>query len=473
MHLFRTVEPVYFLFLILIPLCSCQHRVDSVEFEYKRVSLNYSDTQGSVSFRATGAVSAQSGAQWLTIDRVVGDSVLYFSIEINKGVAKRSTLIEIKCGEAVSDILVEQSAVSGGYYRMQDSLALVAIYNECAGKDWYRVSEVPQFDGSTKRENLFPWVLTAQMTNWEGVSTNIVDGEVRVIGLDLGGAEMVGILPSEIGNLTKLQLLNIGLNDLHDDIITPISKLNELLYLDISFLDGSIIDIELDEDIFPKLGYLFLNGFNSNGNLPNWICGLNLTRLSASNANLNRESVVRVIGSMSKLELLDLSFNKFGGEIPQELYELKNLLELNLSVCGLSGDIKREIGQLSKIKTVKLAENYLNGEIPVEIEKLTYLEVLNLAENEFIKLPENITQCKRLQYVNLSFNNIEGELFEQWADLLNLNSLILLGNRLSGTVPEKLKSDKRWKNRPTAEDEIVWYPSSLILPQQTGYTINY
>ncbi|KAH0989564.1 hypothetical protein GBA52_001047 [Prunus armeniaca] len=52
------------------------------------------------------------------------------------------------------------------------------------------------------------------------------------------------------------------------------------------------------------------------------------------------------------------------GEIPRELFELKELIDLNLGQNVLSGPIPAEIGQLSKLQYLSLGINNLTGPVP-------------------------------------------------------------------------------------------------------------
>ena len=69
------------------------------------------------------------------------------------------------------------------------------------------------------------------------------------------------------------------------------------------------------------------------------------------------------LGSLSRLEILDLNQNALAGEIPAELGSLSNLTELYLSGNGLSGEIPAELGSLSNLTQLWLGQNALTGEI--------------------------------------------------------------------------------------------------------------
>jgi hypothetical protein len=81
---------------------------------------------------------------------------------------------------------------------------------------------------------------------------------------------------------------------------------------------------------------------------------------------------------------IDLSQNKFEGEIPNVIGELHALKGLNLSHNRLTGPIPQSIGNLSIMESLDLSSNLLTGVIPEELINLNGLEVLNLSNNHLM-----------------------------------------------------------------------------------------
>ena len=88
------------------------------------------------------------------------------------------------------------------------------------------------------------------------------------------------------------------------------------------------------------------------------------------------------LGSLSRLEILDLNQNALAGEIPPEFGSLSNLTVLELSYNDLSGEIPAELGSLSNLTQLWLTENALTGEIPPEFGSLSNLTHLYLRQND-------------------------------------------------------------------------------------------
>ncbi|XP_015170324.1 receptor-like protein 12 [Solanum tuberosum] len=78
---------------------------------------------------------------------------------------------------------------------------------------------------------------------------------------------------------------------------------------------------------------------------------------------------------------IDLSSNRFVGNIPSIMGELIALRVLNLSHNQLQDHIPPSLGNLYVLESLDLSFNHLSGEIPQQLASLTSLEFLNLSYN--------------------------------------------------------------------------------------------
>ncbi|KAJ4839814.1 hypothetical protein Tsubulata_027071, partial [Turnera subulata] len=86
---------------------------------------------------------------------------------------------------------------------------------------------------------------------------------------------------------------------------------------------------------------------------------------------------------------VDLSCNRFTGEIPQEFGNMKGLRALNLSHNNLTGAIPSTFSNLEQIESLDLSDNGLSGGIPQQLTELYSLSVFRVAYNNLSgKTPE-------------------------------------------------------------------------------------
>ncbi|XP_075650193.1 receptor-like protein 34 [Castanea sativa] len=103
---------------------------------------------------------------------------------------------------------------------------------------------------------------------------------------------------------------------------------------------------------------------------------------------------------------IDLSSNNFEGEILKILGNLKALHILNLSNNVLTGFISSSLATLTNLESLDFSQNMLVGEIPPQLVELTFLAFLNVSHNN---LTGPIPQGKQfLTFQNNSFyGNVE------------------------------------------------------------------
>ena len=255
----------------------------------------------------------------------------------------------------------------------------------------------------------------------------------KLVSLDLSLNNFDGIIPYDIGNLsTSLQYLNLSSTNFHGGVPDGIGKLKELREFRIQYclLNGTVSD-EVGELL--NLEYLDLS---SNAMFPSWKLPLSLTKLSklkvfyVNGANLIG-GIPEKIGDMVSLERLDMSGNGLTGEIPSGLFMLKNL-------TGIS-----------------LFNNKLSGEIPSLVEALN-LTMLDLSRNNFEgKIPEDFGKLQKLTWLGLSVNSLSGVIPESIGLLPSLVNFHVFSNNLSGTIPPEFGRFSKLKTFHIANNSLI------------------
>ncbi|GMN60446.1 hypothetical protein TIFTF001_029546 [Ficus carica] len=79
--------------------------------------------------------------------------------------------------------------------------------------------------------------------------------------------------------------------------------------------------------------------------------------------------------------VIDLSSNRFQGDIPECLGNLRGLQVLNLSNNMLDGSIPSSLSNITQLESLDLSLNKLSGEIPQQLVQLTFLAFFNVSFN--------------------------------------------------------------------------------------------
>lgn len=116
-------------------------------------------------------------------------------------------------------------------------------------------------------------------------------------------------------------------------------------------------------------------------------------------ANVNVNGVTSTLSN----DLLDLS-NQGLTKVPDNVFNMTNLQELNISNNKITGALQSQIGQLKNLKVLNASNNLMTG-VPAEVGQLTNLQILNLSNNQLTGLPNELGNLKNLQTFNISGNN--------------------------------------------------------------------
>lgn len=177
--------------------------------------------------------------------------------------------------------------------------------------------------------------------------------------LSLVSMGLWGPFPSKINRLSSLEVLNISSNFIYGGIPATIIKLQSLksLVLADNLLNGSVPDLK---------GLAVLEELNLGQNQ----LGQKVPPLGGSlvivvlRKNLFRFEIPSRIMELNKLQLLDISYNKFLGPIHASLFSLPAIQYLNLAYNQLSGALSVNATCNGKLKFVDISHNLLIGKLP-------------------------------------------------------------------------------------------------------------
>ena len=323
---------------------------------------------------------------------------------------------------------------------VQDSLALVDIYNATSGSNW------------TIKNN---WLTKQPVTKWYGITVSVN----RVIGIALIRNNLTGNLPVSIGNLTYLNTIHLEQNLLTGSIPQIIGNLSflQLLSLSGNKFTGSIPSVLGN---LPLLSYVDLSFNSLSGNIPS------------------------ELGSINSLESLFLYSNSLTGSIPVSLGNLSSLLYLLLDYNHLTDSIPASIGNLYSLKTLSLSNNGISGTIPSSIGNLSSLAKLDVNSNQLTgSIPSSIGNLTKLNNLSLQYNHLTGAIPNSINNLSGLTTLNLNNNQLSGDIPIGLINISGLANFPLYNNNFtfagmeaiannaLYSPQGEVMVKQKGNTI--
>ncbi|KAM7502827.1 hypothetical protein LguiB_001731 [Lonicera macranthoides] len=313
--------------------------------------------------------------------------------------------------------------------------------------------------------------------------------------LNLANNSFSGTIPINIGQvMSKLQSLDLSGNKLNGSIPSSLGKIDTLYYLSLSKnqLSGKVHDqwmgeniesLDLSEnnlsDVFPaslcSLPYLFelkLSNNNFFGKLPFSLKNCKILIFLDLGENKFSGSIPKLIGeSLLLLRELRMRANQFEGNITKKLCHLQELHVLDFAQNNLSGPVPTCFSNLNGMKSrnhsrypqiesfdmdlvqkgreltynqfmirfvimIDLSSNNLSGDISEEITNLSALVAFNVSNNHLTgKIPQKIGDMRYLETLDLSSNHFSGQIPPGMSSLTFLNHLNLSYNNLSGPIP--------------------------------------
>ncbi|KAH7280943.1 hypothetical protein KP509_36G021700 [Ceratopteris richardii] len=302
----------------------------------------------------------------------------------------------------------------------------------------------------------------------------LLAGSLRELSLRSNPA-LVGSIPSELGELSSLQVLSLSQNSLYGEIPPSFGRLRNLQHLDLSYnmLSGAvppelgameslvIMDLSMNAlvgHIPPSLGRLTLVqklDMSSNaleGKVPMELGNLNNLRFLSLSGNAITGPLPASMANFSEsLQYLLLDSNPIKGPIPGFLGQFSNILALSLSNCGYSGSIPQNFVFLTNLTVLSLDRNNLTGPIPSGFAELPHLYSLNLSQNRLSgPIPFTPTFVRRLgKNLDLQGNS---ELCARWALPQNKTTgeIMKLCSELNGSADSSVHPSSYWPRSPRA-----------------------
>ncbi|OEL31450.1 putative LRR receptor-like serine/threonine-protein kinase [Dichanthelium oligosanthes] len=263
--------------------------------------------------------------------------------------------------------------------------------------------------------------------------------------LDLGGNMFEGYVPASLGNLSSIQEIDLLKNRFRGKILVPFGMLPDLVRMNVEVnnieakdsADWQFLNALCNCSHLKMLG---LYGNHLQGVVPSYIGNLSssLQYLSLGGDNNLTGVLPSSIGNLRNLTWIAFGHTSAAGTIGEWIGRLENLQGLYIPGNNFVGPIPSSIGNLTNLAAINLYGNGFTGLIPSTIGDLPQLTVLSLGHNNFHgTIPKEILRIATLTKCLIYENNLEG-LIPAFGNLLQLTSLDLSANKLSGEIPASL-----------------------------------
>ncbi|KAL3504930.1 hypothetical protein ACH5RR_034771 [Cinchona calisaya] len=292
--------------------------------------------------------------------------------------------------------------------------------------------------------------------------------------IDLSNNDLM--LSSTIGySFPELSHLNTSSNAFKGEIPYSYGNLTKLLVLDLSnnFLQGKI-PINLRQN-HTSLAQLILSGNNFHETMPSFSNMSNLACLHLQNVGFGG-SITRSLVNLPVLEVLDISWNNLSVSIPDWFHTMPNLAIILLSRNQFHGTIPISLCQIQKLHFLDLSANSLSGVIPTCLNNITswkkesalhlpYFIWISVSSVDYrVKVPLT-TKGNSLVYegtplyfmtgLDLSMNQLTGEIPSQLGELGALHSLNLSFNILTGHIPKSFSIMEKLESLDLSHNNLV------------------
>ncbi|XP_062005725.1 probable leucine-rich repeat receptor-like protein kinase At1g35710 [Rosa rugosa] len=395
-------------------LSGCSNSIiETLDFSYNQFSGNLPESLGSLKYldALSLTLNSISGPLPMSIGNLSHLSMLDLSFIVMNSIPESiGQLAEILSSITISNCQLGPSFPL--WLRTQKEVSSITLSNNAivdAIPDWFwtLVQNVWLLDLSTNQlTGKLPQSIhsSSELGVIVNLDSNCLEGSLplwrNATSLYFGNNRFSGQIPLNIGQeMTALKTLDLSRNYLNGSISPSISRIKNLTVLVLSKNDLSrnipwlwkglqkLIVIDLSENK--------LQGANIfTGNIPEQLCQLPLKVLDLSQNNI-LGSIPKCLGNLEVMKDVGIMF-----KLPPSFWQPPPSVYLELIVKGRLYEYSDLIGLL---RIIDLSSNNLSGEIPEEITNLSTLFALNLSQNQLIgRIPESIGSLSRLESLDLS-----------------------------------------------------------------------
>ncbi|KAL4183215.1 hypothetical protein AMTRI_Chr11g154040 [Amborella trichopoda] len=147
---------------------------------------------------------------------------------------------------------------------------------------------------------------------------------------------------------------------------------------------------------------------------------------------------------MPSLMYLWLSNNQLHGKLPEWIFQIETLVDLEVSHNKLQGQIPLSMGRLTALETLGLGGNDLNGYVPSSLGQLSKLAVLDISSNHLTGLisETHFRDLLNLKILDMSSNSLVFNLSLKWVPPFRVTKLNMRSRNLGSQFPNWVKNQR-------------------------------
>uniref|UniRef100_A0A2N9GHR0 Integrase catalytic domain-containing protein n=1 Tax=Fagus sylvatica TaxID=28930 RepID=A0A2N9GHR0_FAGSY len=175
------------------------------------------------------------------------------------------------------------------------------------------------------------------------------------------------------------------------------------------------------------------------GPLPAFIGNLSALKKLSIGTNAFSGTIPKELGNLKELTLLAFGSNNFSGTLPPELGNLVKLEEIYMDSCGLGGEIPSTFANLTNMQTMWASDSPFTGKIPDFIGNWTKLTSLRFQGNSFEgPIPSSFSNLTSLTDLRIGdIYNVSSSL-DFIKKMKSLTNLVLRNALITGSIPSDI-----------------------------------
>ncbi|GLU15103.1 hypothetical protein SLE2022_316280 [Rubroshorea leprosula] len=275
------------------------------------------------------------------------------------------------------------------------------------------------------------------VTPKEGLFENNVtcssDTIPHIVSIELKGQNLQGTLPPELVRLPYLQQIDLSRNYLSGTIPR---EWGSMQLVNISLL-GNRLTGPIPKEIgnISTLTDLVVEFNQLSGDLPPELGSLtSIKRLLLTSNNFTGE-LPATFAMLTSLKDFRIGDNRFTGNIPSFIQNWTNLERLFIQASGLLGPIPTSISALVNLTDLRISDLDGGQATFPPLSRMLNMKRLILRSCNIIGQLPDLRQMTSLKTLDLSFNQLSGEIPSSYSALGTIKFMYLTGNLLNGTIP--------------------------------------